>query len=196
MSTTITEQQRKLNLNMRSILPPCFKHMLWKDELGEDFVLTKSGEIYRYGQNELRAILWSFTKSSQMQERRARLEHRTDDGLFLLNFPVSELQNMILLLGMFRKRPDIKGAWVKDKQARLAHQVIAYRPNLAEDESQIDSKPAPVAVLGPNSCVWPKPGSRQPKPTERLQRPHGSRKRPFSNSHENDYPHGEFYCCA
>jgi hypothetical protein len=145
MSAQPTTQMQKLSLNMRSILPSRFRHMLWKDELGEDFVLTKSGEIYRYGQNELRAILWSFTKSSQMQERGARLEHKTDDGLFLLNFPASELQAVISLLGSFRKRPDIKGTWVKDRQARLAHQIIPYRPSLGDEEPQTVSKRAPVA---------------------------------------------------
>jgi hypothetical protein len=153
MSARPTTQAQKLSLNMRSILPSRFKHMLWKDELGEDFVLTKSGEIYRYGQNELRAILWSATKCSLMQERGARLDHKTDDGLFLLNFPISELQAVISLLGSFRRRPSIKGAWVKDKQARLAHQVIAYRPTLVEDERQTDSKRAPSAFLSPSPCV-------------------------------------------
>jgi hypothetical protein len=153
MSAQPITQMQKFNLNMRSILPARFKHMLWKDECGDDFVLTKSGEVYRYGQNELRAVLWSAAKCPLMQERGARLDHKTDDGLFLLNFPISELQAVISLLGSFRRRPSIKGTWVKDKQARLAHQIIAYRPNLIEEESQIDSKPAPVAVLSPNSCV-------------------------------------------
>jgi hypothetical protein len=145
----MSTQTRVVDETMRSILPSRFKHMLWKDELGEDFVLTKSGEIYRYSQGELRTILWSFIKSSQMQERGARLEHRTYDGLFLLNFPISELQNVILLRGAFRKRPDIKGTWVKDKQARLAHQIIPYRPSLGDEEPQTVSKRAPVASTAP-----------------------------------------------
>jgi hypothetical protein len=153
MSAQLTAQMQKLSLNMRSILPPRFKHMLWKDELGEDFVLTKSGEIYRYGQNELRAILWSLGKCKLLQEHGARLDRSTDDGLFLLNFPISELRAMIPLLGAFRKRPDIKGSWIKAKQAHLAHQIIPFRPNLVDEEPQNVLKPAPDAVLSPNSCV-------------------------------------------
>ena len=128
-------------LNMRSILPVRYKQMLWKDELGDDFVLTKSGEIYRYDQNELRVVLWNSAKVEPMQKLGAASLRQTDDGLFLLNFPIDKLQTAISLLGAFRKRPRLSGAWLKDKRCRLAHSVIAYAPSLFENASPMRFKP-------------------------------------------------------
>jgi hypothetical protein len=73
-----------------------------------------------------------------MQKLGARLCGETNDGLFLLNFPVSELREAISLLGRFRRRPSLKGAWLKGAKARLAHEIIPYRPSLVEDGPQLD----------------------------------------------------------
>jgi len=117
-------------LNIRSLIDARLKHMLWKDECGDDLLLTKSGEIYRYSKTHLRAILWNRSKASQMRNKGYVQTHATDDGLFLINFPKDDLIPVISHLGRFRKRPNLSGDWLNDKRERLAHQIIPFKPSL------------------------------------------------------------------
>jgi len=41
----------------------------------------------------------------------------------------------LIQLGAFKRRPDINGNWIREKEARLGHQIIPYRPTLEDGES-------------------------------------------------------------
>ena len=107
--------------------------MLWQDELGEDFLLLKYAEVYRYSQDILRVVVFTLknppTKLSLLRKEGVILnEFRTDDPLLILDIDKQYLPR-IIALGDFKRRPNKNGAWIKDKEQRLAHKILPYRPD-------------------------------------------------------------------
>ena len=37
-------------------------------------------------------------------------------------------------LGSFKKRPHVNGAWIKDKECKLAHKILTYSPKFKTDD--------------------------------------------------------------
>jgi len=127
-SSTLRQQS---GLNMRSLLPHRWKHLLWKDELGDEFLLLKFGEVCRYGRTTLRAYIWSHTKAVRVQNLGGKLKIKTDDGLFIVDFP-HDLLASVIRLGAFRRRPPKRGRWIQDKEERLGHRILPFNPALAQ----------------------------------------------------------------
>jgi hypothetical protein len=118
---------------MKNLITKKHKHMLWQDELGEDFLLLKYAEVYRYSQDILRVVVFTVknppTKLSLLRKEGVILnEFRTDDPLLILDIDKQYLPR-IIALGDFKRRPNKNGAWIKDKEQRLAHKILPYRPD-------------------------------------------------------------------
>jgi hypothetical protein len=64
----------------------------------------------------------------------------TDDGLHIFEIAPRNLQ-AIIDLGHHKKRPDIKGAWVRDKEERLGHKIKPYKPVELEPERDPENLP-------------------------------------------------------
>jgi len=46
-------------LSMAELITPEHRHLLWKDEIGDEFLLLKYAEVYRYSETHLRVLAWS-----------------------------------------------------------------------------------------------------------------------------------------
>ena len=113
------------------------KHLLWKDEINDDFLITKWGEIFIYSKTELKLYVWSYKKYSQMKESGVILsEDPSDDPFYTFNVKLSLLPELLLGSG-FKNRPHIHGKWIRAQEVRLAHRIIRYEPELG-DEPKID----------------------------------------------------------
>lgn len=106
--------------------------MLWQDELGDDFLLLKYAEVYEYFDNTLRLLVFCPQKCSQLRKSGLILnEDSTDDGLCIVDVDKQNLEQ-IIALGAFKRRPSIKGKWIKDKEKKLAHRIITFNPKIKE----------------------------------------------------------------
>jgi hypothetical protein len=120
---------------MKDIISKKQKHLLWQDELGDDFILLKYAEVYKYSENTLRLFVWSKKYMSQLQKIGVVLnEIETDDNFTIIETKVENLLQ-IIALGSFKRRPSIKGKWIKSKEAILAHKILPYRPKELNNEN-------------------------------------------------------------
>lgn len=107
--------------------------MLWQDELGDEFLLLKYAEVYQYSENVLRLLIFSPKKLSQLRELGVILnEIGLDEPFTMVDINRSNL-DQIIKLGEFKKRPNLNGRWLKDKEKDLAHKIIPYKPALKEE---------------------------------------------------------------
>lgn len=127
---------------MKNLILKKHKCMLWKDELYDvkdstkhTFLLLKYAEVYRYSKNTLRLHIWNPRKLPQLIKRGLIFDLiGIDEGFSIAYTKVTDLTHLIAL-GAFRKRPHIKGSWIKNKEKLLAHKIIPYRPNLKEQKN-------------------------------------------------------------
>lgn len=111
---------------MKNLITKKQEHMLYKDELGDDFLLLKIGEIYESpkGRNNLRLVTWSKTIHNSMAKLGLTLnDDSTDDPLWLIDFKRENLPKLCELWAN-KKRFKRNSAWLLDKEKRLAHQII------------------------------------------------------------------------
>lgn len=119
---------------MKDIITKKHKRHLWKDEIGDTFLLTKSGEIYKYSDTVIRALCWSPYRSKQLKEiDEVELVDSTGDGLRLFEAPVGMLDRMLDAMGInATQRLHHNGKVVRIAKQRLGHAIIPYRPELPE----------------------------------------------------------------
>ena len=119
---------------MKNLILRKHKCMLWKDELYSEkgstkhiFLLLKYAEVYRYSKTTLRLHIWNSKKLAQLTKRGLIFNLMgTDAGFCIAESKVADLPHLIAL-GAFKKRPHIKGNWVKKKEILLAHKIIPFR---------------------------------------------------------------------
>ena len=117
---------------MSELLTKDQKHLLWKDEINDTFVLLKYCEIYRYSEKHLRLLIWSPSKYSQVKKMMpAFYDWATDDGLCILEVENATLSRLIAL-GAHKQRPHIKGRWIGKIEEKLGHRIFPYRTELME----------------------------------------------------------------
>ena len=121
---------------MEELITKKHKHLLWKDELGDSFLLLKYAEVYKYSDDILRMHIFVRQKAFQIKNLVPVLrEDSTDDGLYIFDISKQDLDR-IIQLGAFKRRPNINGKWIKDKEQKLAHKIIPFNPKLTKgDES-------------------------------------------------------------
>ncbi|MDP8265264.1 MAG: hypothetical protein P9M12_07320 [Candidatus Aceula lacicola] len=106
------------------------KQLLYKDELGDVFLLLKYGEVFRYSKNVLRVIISLHSKAVQLRKSAVILnEDSTDDRLYIFDVNQRYLPQ-IIALGVFKRRPHKNGKWIKKMQKKLAHRIIPFNPIL------------------------------------------------------------------
>ena len=75
-------------------------------------------------------LTWSYPKRITIVRKNIVInEDAFDDGLYGLLVNHSYL-DFLVDLGSFRRRPDLKGSWIKGREALLGHKIIAHRPRL------------------------------------------------------------------
>ncbi len=117
---------------MKDLITTEYKHTLWKDEFGDDFLLLKFGEVYEspYGKNNLRLVTWAKPIRNKLTKLGLILnEDGTDDPLWILDLKRADLP-ILLKLGAGKNRFAKNSKWLKDKEEKLAHKILPYNPNL------------------------------------------------------------------
>ena len=116
---------------MKNLISKKYKHLLWQDELHDPFLLTKTAEIYEFDENTLGVYVWSNRNLIPVVFKRARFdEWLTDDHILVFKTPSDNLEEIIKATRPFKKRPYIKGNWIKQKELLLGHKILPYRPEL------------------------------------------------------------------
>lgn len=111
---------------MKDLISSKHRHLLWKDEIGDDFVLTNICSIYRYSDSILSIIFFSRTIPTHLKPLIFDY-FRTDDLLHTCKTNVENLP-VFLATAKWKIRPDINGNFIKKLEKRLAHKIIPYRP--------------------------------------------------------------------
>lgn len=118
---------------MKDLITNKHKHMLWKDELGDTFLLTRDMEIYNYGQGLLGLYVWGDKAKAVVRSKWAVFEDKHfDEPWTHFRVKVSDLPHILALGTGFKKRPDLDGKWIRSRREILAHEIIPYRPELQE----------------------------------------------------------------
>ncbi len=117
---------------MKELISKKYAHLLWQDELGDDFLLLDYAEVYQCSENVLRLLIFQHKKGLLLKDLGVIFnEWETDDGLLTMDIEKQNLTS-IIELGNFKRRPDINGKWIKDKEKKLAHRIIPFCPKLNE----------------------------------------------------------------
>lgn len=140
-------------LNHTDITSERLRPMLWKDETWNmkdhgdcHFLLTKYMECYLYDKTTLQCLCWSQRNTSQLRKMGVIYdEWSTDDPLDTFKIKIENLP-LILHLGEFRKRPNIKGKWVKSKETLLGHRIIPFSPSLQKGKYNCGNKMHPQGL--------------------------------------------------
>ncbi len=125
---------------MKNLITRDMRHLLWQDELGDDFLLLKYGEVYEYDKNTLRLLAWSRKIRIQLRRKGVVLNETSyDDGLYSLDIDRSNL-SLLIQLGRFKRRPYKDGKWIKAKEQLLGHRIIPFNPTL-KDSLNVSERP-------------------------------------------------------
>lgn len=119
---------------MRTLVSKKHKCMLWKDELYDvkdstkhTFLLLKYAEVYKYSKMTLKLHLWGTKKLSQLLKQGLIFDLTPlNEDFYTALAKVTDLPP-IIALGAFRKRPHIKGNWIKKREKILGHKILPYR---------------------------------------------------------------------
>lgn len=113
---------------MKDLIGKQHRHLLWQDEIGEEFLLLKYAEVFEHGENTLGLHCWSFPRLAWLRKKGLILnERKTDDPLYVLTVEKRFLSDLIAL-GAHKQRPHLKGTWLKEREKLLAHKILPYRP--------------------------------------------------------------------
>ena len=115
---------------MYTIIPSKYTQLLWRDEIGDSFLILKYAEIYRYSDKLLKMVIWSAQKATQLRKMGVVLyEDETDDGLYLFDISIKNLDKVVAL-GTFKCRPYKNGHGLKIKKKKLAHRILPFNPKM------------------------------------------------------------------
>jgi hypothetical protein len=119
---------------MKTLVPAKYKKLLWKDEVGDTFILLKYAEIYRYSDTILKMVIWSYKQAQAVKKLGIVLaKDSTDDGLYIYDIHIRDLDKAIDMGGSFTNRFRKESKWIKDKEKRLAHRIIPYNGKLGKE---------------------------------------------------------------
>ncbi len=122
---------------MRDLITQKHKHLLWKDECGDDFLILKHMEIYRQSESKIGIYCWKRAVSLRMQKSGFISRVMDSDEQFAILFAkIESLPQIMQQGGLFKRRPVISGKWIRKLEKRLAHRILPYSPKLQEDASQ------------------------------------------------------------
>jgi hypothetical protein len=124
---------------MREFLEENQKHLLWQDEIGDEFILTKYLEIFEFDDVTLKCYCWSKKVVEEIAQYVLYSEYITDDGqripvfglrvtttdngLYVFTVDVA-LLSILLETGIHKRRPSINGVWLQNLKRRLGHDII------------------------------------------------------------------------
>jgi len=118
---------------MRNLISLDYKHLLWKDEIGDEFLLFKWGEIYQYGENILRVITWSPSIMARMYKQAEKSSYfKTDDTLHVFDIKIQNLPILLSRLRIPKKRFARRSKFIELAKEKLGHDIIPSKPRKTE----------------------------------------------------------------
>jgi len=113
---------------MKNLIPKKFRHLQYKDEINDPFLLTSYMEIYQKSETILGCNCWSFKTTVKLRSMGIIFNKwSTADGLFTFETNNENLETLIEL-GAPKRRIHRKGKWLKSREQKLAHRIITYSP--------------------------------------------------------------------
>jgi len=113
---------------LKDLISSKYKHLLYKDEINQTFLLTKHLEIYRKLETILGCYCWSFKTTVKLRSKSIIFnEWSTSDGLYLFEINNENLDTLIKL-GAPKRRVHKNGKWIKSREKKLAHRIIPFNP--------------------------------------------------------------------
>lgn len=117
-------------MKLSELLKPEQRHLLWKDEINDPFILTRFCEIYKYSDTELTVLFFKNTMPKRFSHIISHL-NKTDEPLYGCRIKTENLPE-ILAISELKQRPNLRGKFIRDLEIRLGHKILPYRPsNLA-----------------------------------------------------------------
>jgi hypothetical protein len=117
---------------MKNLITEKYKHLLYKDEINDTFLLTNYMEIYRKSNSTLGCYCWSRKIFVQLQKRGVIFnEWDTSDNLYTFKTDNANLP-FLIATGSHSRRVFQNGRWLKDKEKRLAHKIIPFNPTTSD----------------------------------------------------------------
>lgn len=115
-------------MRIADLIEPKYRHLLWKDEIGDDFLLTDFGEIYLYSPDTIQLTL-IFKKMTVRIKNMVQFWDYWVSGDNLYCFK-TKLENLpeILTQNKLKKRFYLKGKRIRMFEERLGHKIIPFRP--------------------------------------------------------------------
>jgi hypothetical protein len=117
---------------MKDLISKKYKHLLYKDECPEltDFLILKYAEVYRNSETELKLLIFSPKKASQLRKMGVISDiWVTDDNLYISTTDNRNLDALIKL-GATKRRINKKGNTLKSLEEKLGHKILTFNPKL------------------------------------------------------------------
>lgn len=108
--------------NIKNYISAKHKHLLYKDECGDTFILTKHGEFYVYGNNTIAFNLISPKTAKSL----AKCWYLNGDKLYQGKITVEKFQEYLKTIK--QKQRIYKNKKVIFWKNRLAHDILIYKP--------------------------------------------------------------------
>ena len=111
------------------------RHLLYKDEVGDTFLLTDFGEIYEYSKDILKCLCFNRKKLLECSIN-ARIfdQIKTDEPLHHFSFKTCDLDK-ILAVNRTSRRFKKMSRYMKMAEDRLGHKIIPYKPSFLKPET-------------------------------------------------------------
>ena len=131
----MTIDRTEFVIMMRDLISSKQRHYLWQDDIGDDFLITKHCEVYRYSKNTLVLYVWSSKLISLLKKNKQILEEPPSDEEFHIFYVNNASLPQILAWGAFKRRPRKRGQWIIGLEKRLGHGIYPYNPKITEAET-------------------------------------------------------------
>ena len=129
-----------MRLRIQNIASQEFKHLIYRDEIGDSFILTKVMEIYRKTKTTIGCYCWSYNTLVKLRSKGIIFnEWSTSDGLYLFE---TNNENLSILIecGSPKRRIHKNGKLLKYREQKLAHRIIPFNPSIEIGKSYQDIK--------------------------------------------------------
>lgn len=116
---------------IKDLLTKNQKHLLWQDDQRDLFVLLKGCEVFEFNNKLLRLIVWRRKLLPRLRNMLLFSKIcETDDNLALCEVDRLEFNKIKNVFGTHKRRPHIKGEYLKNLKERLGHDIKPYRTEL------------------------------------------------------------------
>ena len=127
-----------LAIQKKDIIPISkLKPLLWRDEINDVFILTKTMEICYYGENVLQLYVFNHKVRHKLRKKELIFDEiECDDGLLWCKTDIANLP-YLLSINSVKKRFKKNSVWIKKMEKWLGHKII---PHIIESN---EKKPIP-----------------------------------------------------